>query len=183
MKKDSVLPVSAPVPNQTAPRTVASVVDTASQVTSLVTRAEVTTVETTRSIYRFSNVGAAPISVVMKEYRSLSPSVKGQPVDLHVAGQSLLRYSLVVQRDTIPLSGTSFQMSRSSGVEGSTLLTYRTVVSGIPVAISYDISRDRYVVRTAGRVETTGPAYLLVEMPTRLPITEGDSLSDLRTLS
>jgi YidC/Oxa1 family membrane protein insertase len=183
VKKNSALAVSAPVPNQSAPSTVASVVDTTADVAPVTTRAEVTTVETTRSIYRFSNLGAVPISVVMKEYRSLSPSVKGQPVDLHVAGQSLLRYSLVIQHDTIPLSGTSFQLSRSAGAEGSTLLTYRAVVSGIPVAISYDISRDRYVVRTAGRIETTGTAYLLVEMPTRLPITEGDSLSDLRTLS
>jgi YidC/Oxa1 family membrane protein insertase len=183
VKKDSALAVSAPVPNQSAPSAVASVVDTTADVAPVTTRAEVTTVETTRSIYRFSNLGAVPISVVMKEYRSLSPSVKGQPVDLHVAGQSLLRYSLVIQHDTIPLSGTSFQLSRSAGAEGSTLLTYRAVVSGIPVAISYDISRDRYVVRTAGRIETTGTAYLLVEMPTRLPITEGDSLSDLRTLS
>ena len=183
VKKDSVLPVSAPVPNQTAPSTVASVVDSTPQTAPVSTQAEVTTVETTRSIYRFSNLGATPVSVVMKEYRSLSPSVKGQPVDLHVTGQSLLRYSLVVQHDTIALSGTPFQLSRSSGAEGSTVLTYRAVVSGIPVAISYDISRDRYVVRTTGRVETTGPAYLLVEMPTRLPITEGDSLSDLRTLS
>jgi YidC/Oxa1 family membrane protein insertase len=183
VKKNSALAVSAPVPNQSAPSTVASVVDTTADVAPFTTRAEVTTVETTRSIYRFSNLGAVPISVVMKEYRSLSPSVKGQPVDLHVAGQSLLRYSLVIQHDTIPLSGTSFQLSRSAGAEGSTLLTYRAVVSGIPVAISYDISRDRYVVRTAGRIETTGTAYLLVDMPTRLPITEGDSLSDLRTLS
>jgi YidC/Oxa1 family membrane protein insertase len=183
VKKNSALAVSAPVPNQSAPSAVASVVDTTADVAPVTTRAEVTTVETTRSIYRFSNLGAVPISVVMKEYRSLSPSVKGQPVDLHVAGQSLLRYSLVIQHDTIPLSGTSFQLSRSAGAEGSTLLTYRAVVSGIPVAISYDISRDRYVVRTAGRIETTGTAYLLVEMPTRLPITEGDSLSDLRTLS
>jgi YidC/Oxa1 family membrane protein insertase len=183
VKKDSALAVSAPVPNQSAPSAVASVVDTTADVAPVTTRAEVTTVETTRSIYRFSNLGAVPISVVMKEYRSLSPSVKGQPVDLHVAGQSLLRYSLVIQHDTIPLSGTSFQLSRSAGADSSTLLTYRAVVSGIPVAISYDISRDRYVVRTAGRIETTGTAYLLVEMPTRLPITEGDSLSDLRTLS
>jgi YidC/Oxa1 family membrane protein insertase len=183
VKKDSALAVSAPVPNQSAPSAVASVVDTTADVAPVTTRAEVTTVETTRSTYRFSNLGAVPISVVMKEYRSLSPSVKGQPVDLHVAGQSLLRYSLVIQHDTIPLSGTSFQLSRSAGADSSTLLTYRAVVSGIPVAISYDISRDRYVVRTAGRIETTGTAYLLVEMPTRLPITEGDSLSDLRTLS
>src|SRR5688500_6834665 len=42
------------------------------------TAAEVTTVASEKSVYRFSNVGAAPISVTFQEYQDLLPGQEGK---------------------------------------------------------------------------------------------------------
>ena len=64
------------------------------------------------------------------------------------------------------------------------MLTYRASVGEAGVEISYDIDPQTYLTSVTGRVSgTTGPAFLLVDMPPSLPIAESDTLSDLRTLS
>src|SRR5712672_1487664 len=47
--------------------------DSISPVTSTAT-AELTTLETPKSTYRFSNVGAAPVSVALRSYKNLAPA-------------------------------------------------------------------------------------------------------------
>src|ERR1700694_372206 len=73
--------------------------------------AETTTVSTPKAIYKFSNVGATPASVVMRDYKSGSPS--NGLVDLAVAGFPLLGYRLVTPTDTADLSQVPFSLSRT----------------------------------------------------------------------
>jgi YidC/Oxa1 family membrane protein insertase len=145
--------------------------------------AEVTTIETPKSIYKFSNVGAAPVSATMRDYKNLSPA--GGLVDLRSMNQSLLRYALVLNRDTIQLSTTSFQASESKSENGHQVLTYRANVQNANIAISYEIIPDKYVLKVAGRVDgaIAGQPFLLIQLPSSLPAQEKDTLVDLRALS
>jgi YidC/Oxa1 family membrane protein insertase len=143
---------------------------------------QITEVNSARSTYRFSNIGAAPVSIVMKNYKNLSP-VKGL-VDLKVHNQALLRYSLILAGDTIPLDRVAFSVSEQPAASGDRVLTYRTVVKNVGLAIAYDVTPDRYVAHISGRVENAPPStFLLIDLPSSLPTTEADTLSDMRTLS
>jgi len=144
---------------------------------------EMTVISTGKSEYRFSNIGAVPQLVILKEYESLTASggrvVLGRPEE-----HPLLTYSLVVQGDTIPLKNVAFHMTRSEKQSGETVLTYQALVEGIQVVISYGVIPDRYMLRINGLVEGAGgSSYLLVKLPTTLPATESDTLGDLRSLS
>jgi YidC/Oxa1 family membrane protein insertase len=89
-----------------------------------------------------------------------------------------------MQGDTIPLQGIPFQLSESRGSNGQKILTYRAAMNGAGVAIAYDISPDRYMFKVSGRVENAGsPAFLLIDMPSSMPVTEADTVGDLRTRS
>lgn len=172
-----------PMATQPAPSRVGAVIDSSETLAAPeVLRGEITTVETKRSVYQFSSLGAVPVSVVMKEYRNLSSS-KGQ-VDLRVPGRSLLRYSLVAQGDTVSLDNVSFQTSESEESNGTHSTTYRANVGVANIVITYAVSPDQYVIRTSGRVDNiSGPSYLLIDMPSSLPVTEADTLGDIRTRS
>ena len=168
-------------PAAPAVQPVDSSVTTAPAVTPPATR-ELTTITTSTSVYQFSSLGAAPVSVAMREYKNLS--LRHGQVQLDVPGQTLFRYALVAQRDTIPLQGVPFQLSESQGSKGQKILTYRAAVNGMNVAIAYDVSPDRYVLGISGRVENApSPSYLLIDMPSSMPVTEADTLGDLRTRS
>jgi YidC/Oxa1 family membrane protein insertase len=143
---------------------------------------KITTVTTEKSAYQFSNLGAALVSVSMREYKNLSPQ-KGN-VELNVPGRTLFRYSLVMQRDTISLQGIPFQVSESRGTNGESVLTYTASVNGANVAIAYDVSPDRYALGVSGRIDNApSPVFLLIDMPSSMPVTEADTLGDLRTRS
>ena len=143
---------------------------------------QITTISTARSTYQFTNMGAAPAGVSFDEYRNLSPV--GGAVNLRSATQPLLRYSLVFNRDTIALAKIPFQLKSSGNTRSDKIVTYQATVNGIRITISYDIVPDRYVLRITGKIDgVAGQAYLLVDLPSTLPVTERDSLSDLRTLS
>src|SRR5437762_2084738 len=81
--------------------------DSVSAVTSPAAAAEFTTLETPKSIYRFSNVGAVPVSVALRSYKNLAPT--GGEVELGVPDQPLLRYALVVNGDTTRVDGIRFR--------------------------------------------------------------------------
>ena len=143
---------------------------------------KITTVTTDQSTYQFSNIGAALTSATMRGYKNLSPQ-KGTVV-LNVPGRTLFRYSLVMQRDTVPLERVPFQLVESQGSKGEKVLTYSGVVNGANVVISYDVSPDRYALGISGRVENAAsPVFLLIDMPSSMPVTEADTLGDLRTRS
>jgi len=146
--------------------------------------AEATTVSTPKAIYKFSNIGAALVSVVMRDYKSRSPS--GGQVDLAVAGP-LLGYRLVTPTDTVDLSQLPFSLSRARTARGDEILTYTASVKSLPVSIAYSIPKDTsssYVIHVDGHVEgVQGQAYLLTELPRTLQPTEADTVGDHRTLA
>lgn len=145
--------------------------------------AELTAVSSAKATYHFSNVGAVPVSVTFREYESLAPGKHGKIV-LANRGQALLNYALVIQGDTLPLQRVRFELTRSGTPDNGLVLTYRASVNNVDIAISYNVVPDRYVLRVSGRVDGgSGAGFLLVDLPSSLPATEADTLSDLRTLS
>jgi YidC/Oxa1 family membrane protein insertase len=163
----------------------------ATRVTAMPTRTagqaavETTTVTTTKAIYRFSNVGAAPVSIVMRDY--LNRSASGGPVDIAAEGSPLLGYKLVTPTDTIDLSRVPFALSRARSAEGQETITYNTSLANDTVAITYAVSQDTvasYTIGVNGRVKgPSGQTYLLIDLPKTLRPAEADTTSDYRTLA
>ncbi len=147
--------------------------------------AETTEISTPKAIYRFSNIGAAPVSIVMRDYQRQSAS--GGHVDLGIPGASLLGYRLVTPTDTADLSLVPFALSRAKNAKGDEVLTYRASVKGLPVSITYSIPEDTtasYTIHAEGRVEgVQGQAYLLTELPKTLQPTEADTVGDHQSLA
>ncbi len=149
------------------------------------TAAETTTVTTARTIYKFTNVGAAPVAVAFRDYKNRSGS--GGLVDLGAPGSPLLGYQLITAKDTVDLSRVPFNLTRARTATGDDALTYSTSVKNIGISIAYTIPQDTaasYVVRVDGRISgVQGPAYLITELPKTLPPTEADTIGDHRTLA
>ena len=146
---------------------------------------ETTTVNTAKAIYKFTKIGAAPVSIVMRDYPNRSAS-EGL-VDLAAEGSPLLGYRLVTPGDTIDLSKIPFALSRARNTGGEEALTYDATVNNDTVSITYEISQDTaasYVIGVNGRVR--GPsrqAYLLIDLPKTLRPAEADTTGDYRSLA
>lgn len=141
-----------------------------------------TVVETKKAVYRFNALGATPLAVELRDYRNLSPA--GGLVKVGAQGLPLLRYAIVSGRDTIRLDRVAFRSARSSTPSGSERLTYTGEIDSIHVSISYDIPPDAYVVHVSGRIDGARPnPFLLIGLPTTMRPAEGDTLTDLRSLS
>jgi YidC/Oxa1 family membrane protein insertase len=147
--------------------------------------AETTAVSTLKTIYKFSNIGAAPVSIVMRDYKNRSSS--GGLVDLAVAGSPLLGYRLVMPADTADLANVPFSLSRTTNAKGEEILTYKALVKNLPVSITYTVPADTtasYAIRVEGHVEgIQGQSYLITELPKSLQPTEADTVGDHRTLA
>ena len=147
--------------------------------------AEMTAVTTPKAIYTFSNIGAAPVSIVIRDYKNRS--TKGGLVDLGIPGSPLLSYQFVTPTDTTDLSQIPYTLTRISNAKGDETLTYNASVKNRDVSISYTISQDTaasYAIRVEGRIGgAQGPAYLITELPKTLQPTEADTIGDHRTLA
>src|SRR6478672_6797913 len=145
--------------------TIAPVADTTTRAA-----AETTTVITPKAIYKFSNIGAVPVSIVMRDYVNRSSS--GGLVDLAAEGPPLLGYRLVTPTDTADLSRVPFALSRTKNAKGDDSLTYTASVKGHAVSIAYTISQDTvasYALGVKGHVERlSGQSYMLTELPRTL---------------
>ena len=143
---------------------------------------ETTVVSTTVADYRFSNIGAMPITVDVKAYKALDGTK--QNVRLSSSGGRLLAYRLVLPADTISLSRTPFQLEKTQ-TAGADLLTYRATVKGIDVAIRYAFVPDSYLVRVSGEVKQAAgiSGYVAIEMPNNVRSAEADSLDDQNHLA
>jgi YidC/Oxa1 family membrane protein insertase len=132
--------------------------------------------------YRFSNIGAIPLTVDIKAYKALDGSK--QNVRLASSSGRLLSYRLVLPADTINLRSTPFQLERTQ-TAGSDLLTYRATVNGIDVAIRYAFVPDSYLVRVSGEVKQAAgvSGYVAIDMPNNLRSAEADSLDDQNHLA
>ena len=147
--------------------------------------AETTTVVTPKAIYKFSNIGAAPVSIVIRDY--LNRSASGGLVDLATEGSPLLGYKLVTPTDTVDLSQVSFARSRAKNAVGKETLIYEASVKNYAVSITYAVSQDTaasYVIDVNGQVKgVAGQAYLLTELPKTLRSAEADTIADHRSLA
>ena len=147
--------------------------------------AETTAVSTPKAIYKFSNIGAAPVSIVMRDYKNRSPS--GGLVDLAVAGSPLLGYRLVMPADTADLASVPFSLSRTKNINDEEILSYKALVKNLPISIIYTVPTDTtasYAIRVEGRVEgIQGQSYLITELPKSLQPTEADTVGEHRTLA
>ena len=146
---------------------------------------ETTTVNTAKAIYKFTNIGAAPVSIVMRDY--LNRSASRGPVDLAAEGSPLLGYRLVTPSDTIDLSKVPFALSRARSAEGQEALTYNASIENDTVSITYVVSQDTaasYTLGVSGRAKgRSGQTYLLIDLPKTLRPAEADTTSDYRTLA
>ena len=147
--------------------------------------AETTTVTTPKAIYKLSNLGAAPVSVVMRDY--LNRSASGGLADLAVEGSPLLGYRFVMPNDTADLSRAPFILSRAKNARGEEALTYEASVRNFAVSITYTISQDTaasYAIGVNGQVKgASGQAYLLIDLPKTLRSAEADTVADHRSLA
>ena len=149
---------------------------------STTTATELTTVITSRSVYQFSDLGAAPVSIVLKEYKNLAPA--GGMVELNTSRQPLLKYALVVNGDTIHLDDVVFHSHLAgNAIEGNTLV-YEAMIDGLRASVAYELIPNSYVVRIRGTVTgTSGNVYLLTQLPISLKPAEADTIVDLRNLA
>ncbi|HMI55522.1 MAG TPA: membrane protein insertase YidC [Gemmatimonadaceae bacterium] len=145
----------------------------------------IATLATAKAIYKFSNVGAAPVSTVMRDYRSRSPA--GGLVDLGISGAPLLSYRLVTPGDTADLSQVPFALSRTKSPNGDETVSYNASVRNLGISISYTVPEDTtasYAFRVNGQVTgVEGPGYLIIELPRTLPPTEADTMGDHGSLA
>ena len=143
--------------------------------------AETTVVETPRAVYRFSNVGGAPVSVVIRDYRSRSTN---SFVEL---GGPLLSYRVLGPTDTADLARVRFSLARRRASDGSEILTYSASARSYNASITYTIPADTgssYMMHVAGQVTGGGsPTYLITELPKTLRPTEADTIADHRSLA
>jgi YidC/Oxa1 family membrane protein insertase len=146
---------------------------------------ETTTVNTPKAVYKFSNIGAAPVSIVMRDY--LNRSASEGLVDLAAEGSPLLAYKLVTPNDTVDLSQVPFVLSRARSAKGEETLTCNASIRNLAVSITYTISQDTaasYVIGVSGHVNgVSGQAYLLAELPRTLKPAEADTIADYRSLA
>jgi YidC/Oxa1 family membrane protein insertase len=132
--------------------------------------AESLDVRTSDAVFRFTNIGAAPVSIEMLHYQSMRARTQ------NVALSPVVRYQIVGTKDTLDLSQTAFQMERTaSGVN------FTGEVKGSRVDISYTIPAQGYQAAVTGKV--SGPAandtsYLLAELPPTFKSAEADTLDD-----
>ena len=126
-----------------------------------------------------SNIGAVPLSVVMNGYDNRSH--RGGKVDLVSSGVPLLGYQIVGNNTTL----VDLASVRFTGVRTGDTVTYQTTVGAVTVVIRYAFAPDRYTARVSGTIVGAGTAtpYLLVSLPTTLPVTESDTADDRNYLA
>jgi YidC/Oxa1 family membrane protein insertase len=146
--------------------------------------AETAVVSTPKAIYTFSSVGAAPVSIVIRDYENRSS--EGGLVDLALPGRTLLGFRLVASGDTLDLRRVPFSHTRSND-EKRAVVAYNTTVENYQAIITYEIPHDTaasYVMNVSGRVTgNQGQAYALVDLPASLRSVEKDTIADQQSLA
>ncbi len=148
--------------------------------------AETTEVRTAHAVYLFTNIGAAPLSATMLDYKSTNPAFHGDPVHLGVPGEPMLRYRIVGARDTLAIDRTAFRSTRTRTPDGATTLTYQGDAGGNHLTIAYTVPPGDYGATVTGTI--AGPAasdtsYLLTQLPSSFRSAEADTVDDQRHLA
>lgn len=134
------------------------------------------------AVFVFSSAGAAPVSVTIRDYANQRPP--HGTVVLENAGAPLLRYRIVTPSDTIALDRIEFRTERTSNVKGWETVRYVGAAGNETVTISYALAGEGYSLHMSGSVSgTSGPTFLLIDMPATLASFEADTLDDQRHLA
>jgi YidC/Oxa1 family membrane protein insertase len=160
---------------------------------------ETLTVTTPRTRVAFSNIGAVPVAVTMRDYRSTvrteADTASRPEVRLARPGESLLRYHIIMGRDTLALDRVVFRGTTSQAPDGAPAVTFagdvaRTTGPPAAVTIQYRFGPDGYLSQVAGTVAAVGATapgaaagYLLVDLPSGFPSYEADSIDDLQQMA
>ena len=166
---------------QTTPGAVATRPDSPAGAAPVSIRAETTIVETAKSRYRFSSIGAVPLVAELREFRKLRGATG--VVELGRPGEPLLRYRLISPNDTVSLANVSFRLERS-GEPSSPVLTYAADVAGRHVTIKYAFPNDtNYDIRVRTDIAGGTAAYLVTELPNGFHSFEADTVEDAANLA
>lgn len=130
--------------------------------------------------FELSNVGAAPIAVVMNTYANRVGGNDGAKVRLGSPGDPVLKYQLVTNSSQpTDLSGTAFKSSRAGNV-----VTYTANVAGSAVKIEYATVPDSFISHVSGSVTgAKSGSYLIVSLPQTFVATEPDTNDDRNSLA
>jgi YidC/Oxa1 family membrane protein insertase len=138
--------------------------------------ADTLTVETQRAVYQFSTVGAAPIGVLLREYKALNRD--SGSVQLVRDSVPLVTFQLVSGTDTIPLDRTVFSVERNRDSGGDSI-AFRASTAGGPVVLAYHLEPEGYLLQLSGEVPVT-TRELLVTLPRGLRSEEANIEDDRR---
>jgi len=181
--KPTVIPPSRPKPPAVESIPAAGLTDSLTRRDSGAILPETTRVTLPIAEYRFSSLGASPISVELKSYKALDGSKRN--VELVSKSRRLLGYRLFLPSDTIDLNRTQFVLDRTPSAGNTKALAYRANIPGGNVVIRYTFAPDSYLVRVSGEVRhpDVDSGFIAVELPTGLQSAEADSLDDQQHLA
>ena len=132
--------------------------------------------------FQLSNIGAAPVAVVMNTYANRVGGSNGAKVQLGSAGNPILKYQLVTNgSQPVDLSRTAFQGSRAGNV-----ITYSAPVAGSNVEFRYATVPDSFISHVTGTVagaKAGRGTYLVVQLPQTFTATEPDTADDRNSLA
>jgi YidC/Oxa1 family membrane protein insertase len=130
--------------------------------------------------FALSNVGAAPVAVVMNTYANRVSGEDGAKVQLGSAGNPILKYQLVANNQKpVDLSRTAFAGSRDGDA-----VTYTSDIAGSPFTIKYATVPDSFIAHISGTVSGAGKgSYLIVQLPETFAATEPDTADDRNSLA
>jgi YidC/Oxa1 family membrane protein insertase len=137
-------------------------------------------IETSRAVYRFSTVGAAPVDVALRDYRALNRD--SGMVHLVRDSMPLLEYRLLIGRDTIPLYRTAFSVEQAGQLKSPDSIAFRVTTGAGGVRLVYRFDPDGYLLRISGEVPE-GTGELIITLPRGLRSEEANVQDDRRYLA
>ncbi|MEO6209281.1 MAG: YidC/Oxa1 family insertase periplasmic-domain containing protein [Gemmatimonadaceae bacterium] len=139
-------------------------------------------VVTLKATYYFTPMGAAPLDVVLNDYRVM-PKASNRNVKLGRPHVPLLSYAVLRGRDTLELDKVKFSVDTiaHSAIPG---IAFVADVQGARVSIAYAFNGEGYLANVRGSVKgIDSTSVLLIRMHKGLPFVEADSSDDLRSLA
>ena len=147
-----------------------------------IVRPESTTVKDSATEYLFTNMGAAPLRVTLTGFRALNKSTDAREVSITTGSIPFLSYRVVGARDTTALSQIPFQVERTTGARGESMLSYKAMVHGRSIQIKYSVVPDSFLAHVEGAVgaDSSGAEarFVLIDLPTTFRSFEADSMDD-----
>src|SRR5579862_2281889 len=123
----------APTPSAATPNVPPALAQAPSAGAAPSVPAESLAIRTSDAVFRFTNIGAAPVSVEMLHYQNMRARTQ------NVALSPVVRYQIVGTKDTLDLSRTAFQMQKTA-----TGVSFTGQVNGSRVDLTYTIPAQGY---------------------------------------